>query len=370
MADTKKSTALAAVNSSTGIMLKVIDYEHVAEQITPEQREHYVTMTRGINTDNPHSIQSYGQDVNKIIARQADDILDKTSANRMTDVVVLTNQLLSEINDIETPGQHKKGGWLTTLKSIPLLGRLVKAAQDTQIKHNTVGKNVEEISKKIESLKVVAMADNASLEQMAANTVLNVGDIQEKIVALVILKSDLEAEIAQMESDPDCNLDLLQQKRGSLNAISKRVADMTMTEFVLKQNYQQIGAMMGCNDGIIQKAEMTIGHVIPIWKQQLAIGMMMDNQRASAEVEGRMADAANKMLTQNAQALNMNSTEIARQSEENVFRLDTLKDTTRIMIDTIRQVQDIHAEGESRRNEILSEMKNLSAELAETLRNA
>lgn len=363
------STAIAAANASTGVMLKVIDYEHVAEQITPAQREHYVALTRSISTDNPHSIQSYGQDVNKMIARQADDILDKTSSNRMTDVVVLTNQLLSEINDIETPGQSKKG-WLTTLKSIPLLGRLVKAAEDTQIKHNSVGKNVEEISKKIESLKVVAMADNASLEQMAANTVLNVSDIQEKIVALVILKDDLIAEIDEMEKDPNCNLDLLQQKRNSLNAISKRIADMTMTEFVLKQNYQQIGAMMGCNDGIIQKAEMTIGHVIPIWKQQLAIGMMMDNQRASAEVEGRMADAANKMLTQNAQALNMNSTEIARQSEENVFRLDTLKDTTRIMIDTIRQVQDIHAEGETRRSEILAEMKNLSTELAETLRNA
>ena len=232
MADTKKSTDLAVLNSSTGVMLKVIDYEHVAEQITPQQREHYVAMTQEINTDNQHSILSYGQDVNKIIARQADEILNKTSANKMMDVVVLTNQLLSEINDIETPGQQKKG-WLSTLKSIPLIGRLVKAAQDTQIKHNTVGKNVEEISKKIESLKVVAMADNASLEQMAANTVLNVSDIQEKIVALVILKSDLEAEIAQMESEPDCNLDLLQHKRSSLNAISKRVTDMTTSRLEL-----------------------------------------------------------------------------------------------------------------------------------------
>ena len=158
-----ENTQITTLDGSTGVSIHMsYDYDKALSQMTTEEKKHYLTLTKDINVNNPHTIQAYGQDVNKIIARQADDLLEKASANRTTDIVVLTNQLLSEINNIETP--QEQASTKSWLRSLPFVGRLVKAHENHVITHNSIGKNVAEISKKIESLKVIAMADNASLD--------------------------------------------------------------------------------------------------------------------------------------------------------------------------------------------------------------
>lgn len=364
---TSQSTAVATVDSSTGMsLIGQFDFDRAVANVTPEQKKRYGELTRDIRTDNPRSIQSYGQDVNKIIAKQADDLLDRAKANKTTDVVVLTNQLLAEIGDIEQPTVEPEGfkGWL---KSLPIIGGLVRDVEKAGIKRNTIGHNVGEISKKIESLKVVAMSDNASLESMADNTATYIQEIRERIVALMLLKKDVDAEVAELEAAEVCDLDVLMSKRNAQTALSKRITDMQTTEYVLKQNLNQIAAMEGNNDAIIDKADMTIGHIIPIWKQQLALGTMMDDQQAAAEVTRRMEDAANRMLVANAKALNQNSIEIARQGEETMFRFETLEQSTNAFIDTVKQMRNIHENGERQRVEMQEKLVSLGQKLQEAL---
>jgi len=365
------TSLIQASDVSTGIMLKTLDYDTLATSVTEEQKQKFASLTKDIIVTNPHSIQSYGQDVNRIIARQADDLLDKTSASRMADVVVLTNQLLEEIGGLDHPAtvDKKENRFFAIIKSIPGVKYMFKKVEHELIKTNSVGKNVDEIAKKIESLKVVAMSNNSSLEQMAVNTVQYVAEIQERILALTVLKKELEQDIANMESAEFCNLDELQAKRNTLNAITKRLADMQMTEFVLKQNYQQIGAMMGCNDGIIQKAEMTVGHVIPIWKQQLALGLIMDDSRMSIEIEQKTSEKTNDMLVHNAQQLNMNAVNIAKATGETMFRMDTLEQTTKLMIDTVSQVREAYKETDQMQKEVNDKLMNLGRELEIALKS-
>ena len=363
-----ENTQITTLDGSTGVSIHMsYDYDKALSQMTAEDKKHYLTLTKDINVNNPHTIQAYGQDVNKIIARQADDLLEKASANRTTDIVVLTNQLLSEINDIETP--QEQASTKSWLRSLPFVGRLVKAHENHVITHNSIGKNVAEISKKIESLKVIAMADNASLDQMSENTEEYIKEIRERIIALKVLEEGVKADIAVLESNVDANLDVLQDQRNAAMALSKRITDMSMTEFILQQNLHQIAAMEGNNDAIINKAEMTVGQVIPIWKQQLAIGTIMDDQKVSAEIEQKMADATNQMILKNAHNLHCNSVMLAQANEDAIFRVETLKDTTHTLIQTIKDVQSIHANGEEKRNEILREMKTLGEELADVIRN-
>ena len=82
-----------------------------------------------------------------------------------------------------------------------------------------------------------------------------------------------------------------------------------------------------------------------------------------------MADATNQMILKNAHNLQRNSVMLAQANEDAIFRVETLKDTTHTLIQTIKDVQSIHANGEEKRNEILREMKTLGEELADVIRN-
>ena len=361
-----EETRITPVDVSTNISMQ-FDYVRAMSSITPEQKEHYREMTKGIVITNPSTIQSYGQEINKIIARQADTLLDKASANKTNDVVVLTNDLLSEINDVDLTSE-KGSGVKNFLKSIPIIRNLVKSGEDLAIRRSTIGKNVREISEKIVSLKTIAMSDNSSLEQMAETTRAYIVELRQKTMSLMVLEDDLKAEIESIESQAEPNLDELQLKRNAVSSISKRITDMNTTEYILQQNMVQIAAMIGNNDVIIQKSDTTVGQIIPIWKQQLAIASITDNQKKAQEISQKMSDAANKMLISNARDLNMNSVALAESNETPMFQADTLRETTNILIDTLNQVKTIHENGEARREEIRTLVRKLSDELAEKIK--
>ena len=152
---------------------------------------------------------------------------------------------------------------------------------------------------------------------------------------------------------------------------SVRGVTFVMKDIVFKTTVDANGAQEDIDYlvSVINKAEMIVGQVIPIWKQQLAIGTIMDDQKASAEIEQKMADATNQMILKNAHNLQRNSVMLAQANEDAIFRVETLKDTTHTLIQTIKDVQSIHANGEEKRNEILREMKTLGEELADVIRN-
>ena len=364
-----KNTNLATIDSSAGSIVTVFDYEKAVNEATPEQKAHYMSLTRDIRVDNPHSIQNYGQEINKIIAKQADEILNKASSDRNSESVALANQLLSDINAVEDPNKPTSSikSWL---KDLPLIGSFMKDVEKASIKRNTIGRNVDEISKKFESLKVIAMSDNATLETMGDNITSYIYELRQRIVAIMLMKKELEKDVAELESLNVCDLDLLQQKRNALIAISKRITNMCSTEEILKQNMQMVAGLLGNNDAAIDNADMVIGQVIPIWKQQLGLSVMLDNQQAGAEVSRLMREAANRMLIANAQKMHSYSIGMARQAEENFWHIETMRDTKTVMIDTVRQIQQIHATGEANREKIMTELRQISQEYAQALLEA
>ena len=360
-------------DTSTGVILTTVDYENVVANITEEQRQYYHSLTRDIDNNNPHSVQAYGSDLNNTIARQADQILSKSSSDSANSIVTLTNQLLKEINNVDIDANEQKttkNKLFKTLKSIPLIKHIIRYEEDREIRKNSIKKNVDEVSNKIVSLKMIAMSDNQTIEGMMHNTIEFVKEIRQRIVALMIVQKDLQAEVDSMEASDVCNLDELQAKRNTLAAISKKLTNLTMTEYVLKQNFQQLSGMVACNDMIIDQSDETVSHVIPIWKSQVALATLMEKQKMAAYVEQRVSETANTMLAQNMKSFQENVVSITKTANSTTFKLETLRDTSRTLIDTVRQMQNIQKEGQQKWEEIRREMKSLGDEFSNTLRNS
>ena len=135
------------------------------------------------------------------------------------------------------------------------------------------------------------------------------------------------------------------------------------TEYVLTQNLLQIRATQQNNIAIADKSDNIVNNVLPLWKNQLSISIIMNNQKNSIEAQQKIADTTNKILRENAKALKMNSINVARASEEAVIKLDTLKDTTQELIETINEVKNIHDKGAAERKEYESHLRDFARQL-------
>ena len=152
-----------------------------------------------------------------------------------------------------------------------------------------------------------------------------------------------------------------------IGSIQKRIADMQVTEAVMQQNLLQIKATQGNNMAIAEKSNNIVTNVIPLWKNQLSIAVIMNNQTKNVEAQRMLTETTNKILAENAKNLHTNSVAVAKANEESVISLETLKTTTNELIATIKEVERIHADGEHQRELIEKELYTMAIQLEDAI---
>jgi uncharacterized protein YaaN involved in tellurite resistance len=102
---------------------------------------------------------------------------------------------------------------------------------------------------------------------------------------------------------------------------------------------------------------------MPVWKNQLTLAVALQRQKQHIEVQKKVSETTNTILQKNAEMLKTNSIEVARENEKTVVSLDTLRTTTRSLIDTLSEVKQIHEQGAQSRRELDAGLQSLEAEL-------
>ena len=368
MSRTTTTTVVATETTTSAVSMveNSFDYEKKLALLTPEEREKCLQLTSKIDKNDLSSVQAYGSELSQTVAQNGNALLTSVRADNTSKVVELTNDLLAELNMIDinefTPSKVDM-----FLSKIPGLNRFVRSIKNTMIKYDTIANNVEAISKKIGSTKIIAMRDNTTLQTIFNNTVDYIKQIRELILAAKVRMQELEKEIVEAQENPATEVYEIQDMMNFKDALSKRIADMQTTEYVLYQNLFQIRATQGNNTAIANKSENLVNHVIPIWKNQLAISIIMNNQQASVEAQQKITETTNQILRKNAQCLKINSVNVAKANEEQIVTLDTLQKTTQDLIETITEVRKIHEQGERNRETIEQSLKAYTEQLLQAI---
>lgn len=352
--DSQQSTALAAV----------YDYEMRLAAITPEERNHYLEISSKININDISSVSHYGSELSSVVASNGNALLQSVRGSNSSEVVALTNDLLAQLQLIDVDELNSNSGFKGFLRRLPFVKTLMKSVNNIMIKYDTIADNVDKISSKINSAKVVAMRDNGTLESIYTNNCTYIEQIRELIIAAKIRNEEITKEIDMMQSNPtEYPAYMVNDATIFQNALEKRIADMVTTEYILHQNLFQIRATQSNNIAIADKADNIVNHIIPIWKNQLALSIVMNNQKANIEAQRKVTETTNDILRKNAQALKTNSINVAKAAEETVVSLDTLRDTTNSLIETITEVKKIHQEGAKKRATIENTLRDFSQKL-------
>ena len=352
--------------SPAPIAMDSFDYEKKIASLTPAERDNYMQIARSLDVHDMNSIQAYGSEISSIVSKNGDVLLSTVHADNSIEVVSYINDLLSELNGFDDDINRYTGTHSSALKrfwyNLPGIKKLATSLESVMNQYTNVATNVDKIAQKITTAKTIAMRDNSTLQQISENNQQYILELRSLIIAAKLQDDAISQQLEQMYNE-GAEAITIQQVTNFQNRLRKRIADLETTTYVFYQNLFQLEAIKENNNAIAEKSNNIVNHVIPIWKSQLPIAIIMKNQQASIEAQAKITETTNKLLIKTSQDLKKQSIQVAQANEENVININTLQETTQNLIATITEVKNIHDKGAKERKQLESHLQNFTDQL-------
>lgn len=323
----------------------------------------YKSMTNQLNENDVNSILNYGAEIQNTISKQSDTFLNNVRTYNSGEVGTLINDLLTELNYVDVD-QLDQSPVKRFLSKVPLVNKLVMDAKKLFQQYDKITANVDNISNKVKAGMINSVKDNTSLQTMFDGNVNLIKEMENYIIAGQIRFKELNEELAVMEGNSSQYQDYqISDKRTFINRLDKRLADMKIVRFIMLQSLAQIRVVQNNNTSIAEKAQSILTTTMPVWKNQLTLAVALQRQKQNIEVQRRVSETTNTILQKNAEMLKQNSIEVARENENTIVSLETLKMTTKSLIDTLTEVKQIHEQGAETRRQLDQGLQTLESEL-------
>jgi uncharacterized protein YaaN involved in tellurite resistance len=172
------------------------------------------------------------------------------------------------------------------------------------------------------------------------------------------------------EQGGDEAINALTDAQEFVNRLERKIADLNLTRTVTNQSKAQIRLIQNTNHTLAEKINSSITSAVPLWKQQLATGAVLERQRAAVEAQKQVSETTNSLLIKNADLLNISSIETAKENERGVIDLSTLEYTQQKLIDTVTETMKIQREGSIKRKESQAKLDAMTDNLKVSLLEA
>ena len=136
------------------------------------------------------------------------------------------------------------------------------------------------------------------------------------------------------------------------------------------QSLPQIRLIQNNNVSIAEKAQTILTTTLPVWKNQLTLAVAMYRQQQNIDVQKKVSDTTEEILRKNAQRLQQNTIDVAKANEQTIVSIDTLRETTSTLINTLNEVKQIQQQGSQSRQQLDVELKNLEDTLKKQIQNS
>lgn len=333
------------------------------QNATEADISNYKSLSGQLNENDVNSILNFGAEIQNSISKQSDTFLSSVRTYNSGEVGTLINDLLTELNYVDVD-QLNQSPFKRFISKVPLLGKLVVDVQKLFQQYDKITVNVDKISNKVKAGMINSVRDNSSLQTMFDGNVNLIKEMEKHIIAGQIRFKELNEELVVMEGNSSQYQDYqISDKKNYINRLDKRLADMKIVRFIMLQSLAQIRVVQNNNTSIAEKAQSILTTTMPVWKNQLTLAVALQRQKQNIEVQRRVSETTNTILQKNAEMLKQNSIEVAKENENTIVSLETLKMTTKSLIDTLTEVKQIHEQGAETRRQLDAGLQSLEAEL-------
>ncbi|MDO4880375.1 MAG: toxic anion resistance protein [Capnocytophaga sp.] len=338
-------------------------------KISPSQTAKYETIANSIEESSPNSVINFGAELQNTLASQSDSFLNNVRRSNSGEVGDLINKLLVELNYVNVD-ELEESSFKKFLKKVPILKSFVTSVENVFVKYDKIINNISEISNKVNAGIINSTKDNAVLQTIFGSNVEAIKKMEDYIVAGSLRYEKTKQELATMEANPDAFQDYqISDKRDFASRLDRRLADLKVVRFIMLQSLPQIRLIQNNNVSIAEKAQTILTTTLPIWKNQLTLAVALHRQQQHIEIQQRVSSTTEEILRKNAQRLQQNSIDVARANEQTIVSMDTLRETTTSLINTLNEVKQIQQQGEQSRRLLDNELQNLETTLKNQIQN-
>ncbi|MFY7815151.1 MAG: toxic anion resistance protein [Chryseobacterium taeanense] len=337
-------------------------------QLQSEERQKYETLANSIDETNPGSIVNFGADLQRTLSNQSDSFLGNVRRSNSGEVGELINNLLVELNyvDVEELNQNKFKSFLSKL---PFMKSVMTQIENLFAKYDKIINNIDQISYKVNAGIITSTKDNAVLQTIFESNITAIKQIEELVIAGNLRMEKASSELAVMEAAPQNYQDYeIADKRDFIARLDRRLADLKVVRLIMMQSLPQIRLVQNNNVSIAEKAQTILTTTLPLWKNQLSLAVAMYRQQQNIEIQQKVSSTTEEILRKNAERLGQNSINVARANEQTVVSIETLRETTSKLINTLNEVKQIQKQGAEGRRKLDQDLMTLEHELKANVR--
>lgn len=336
-------------------------------ELTDEDLPMVATVANTIELGNNNTILALGSDIQKSMISSSDSLL---AGLKITDTGDISEDLIELMNAIKGKPIEETDTFLRKF-----FKKLSNKKNEIAINNMDATDLVDEIVDRLELKANALLSDNVYLEELHEGskqtfhdlTITIKGAMQKHDELVNVLIPEL---VIAAENGGDEALNALTDAQEFVNRLERKIADLNLTRTVTNQSKAQIRLIQNTNHTLAEKINSSITSAVPLWKQQLATGAVLERQRAAVEAQKEVSNVTNSLLKKNADMLHISSVETAKENERGVIDLSTLEYTQQKLIDTVTETMKIQREGSIKRKESQDKLDAMTDNLKVSLLEA
>ena len=321
-----------------------------------------------IDVANSTAVMNYGVGTQKKLAEFSEKTLDSVKTKDLGEVGSMISDLVSDLKSFDITEEDK--GFLGFFK------KSGNRLQNIKIKYDSVEKNVEAVSNKLEEHQRTLMKDVAGLEQMYN---LNLNYFKELSMYILAGKKKLkllrETELVELQQKANRtglaeDAQTAKDFAAMCDRFEKKLYDLQLSRTIALQTAPQIRMLQDADTVMAEKIQSTIVNTIPLWKNQMVIAIGVQHANDAAKAQREVSDATNALLRKNAEQLKIATIEAAKESERGIVDIDTIRHTNEMLITTMDEVLTIQKDGKEKRRAAEAELAQIEKQLKQKLMEA
>ena len=334
--------------------------------LSPAEQAAVRDFSEKIDIKNTDQVMNYGSAAQKNISEFSDAALSSVKTKDLGECGDMLSELVVELKGLNFDEEEKKG----------FFGLFKKASQTIAEKKAQFDKaevNVDKIVEELEKHEITLMKDISMMDKMYDKN-------QEymKELTMYILAGKLKIEQLRNEELPKYvkhaqetglpeDAQAANDFANLIGRFEKKIHDLELTRQISVQMAPQIRLIQNNDSLMVEKIRSSIVNTIPLWKNQMVLGLSMFHSEQAMKAQREVTDTTNALLMQNAQALHQGSVNVAKESERGIVDIETLKKTNEELIKTLDEVRQIQDAGRAGRAQAEAELNRIEDELKQKL---
>ena len=340
------------------------------EQVPDTRRPEIEKLAAQLSITDPGSILRFGQDAQSRATAAADAMLEGARNREAGEAGQTLSNLLGTLRGFDMSGLEPKTGFFARL-----FGRARAETARVVQRYETIKGQVEEVGDRLDTHRTRLLEDVEKLERLYGATLDWFHALGDHIAAgdLVLTRVDREAIPTverEVASGDAVAAQRLRDLRAARDELERRVHDLKLTRQVAMQALPSIRLIQENDKALAAKIQSVIANTVPLWRQQLAQALAIQNMREAGRTLKEATDLTNELLTANAERLRQGNIEARTQLERGVFDIEAVKKANASLVATIEDSLRIAQDAQASRAAASKELEKAEQDIRRALLSA